>query len=580
MGRRFWIILLVGFLPVSSLAQPDAGSLSREDEEAQGFPQPRIEAPDAEPAPPALTDLGETTVEVASVRFTGATELVDDEVLQDAVEPGIGEELDFDGLRALAERVTRALKDAGWFLARGYLPEQDVSDGVIEIRILAGRLDSEGPAFEIRNAGERALRIDPGRLRAMAASELEPGEPLRTAPLDRAILLMDDLPGLKASATLAPGDAPDSTRVVVNAEQDKLLNARLGASNFGNRSTGRGQLTAQLRFADPSGRGDEATLDVTHAEGLEIAGGRYEFPIGYQGLRVHLGARYLGYEVVEGTEEDLAAELNGRNRSASAGLEYPLIRQRRHQFWAEADYAYSAPEDFGGGEQTADKRVSDGGIALRSTRLDTAGGGGQTRWRVRAGTGKLNLARNDQSLRLDQSASGYDTNGSYATLNYRLSRLQRLDGAMSLFGEWEGQKADSNLDSSQKFYPAGPNGVRAYPGGEASADEGDRLRLELRYDDTAPWGLGQLQYKAFFDRAWVRLHHDPMDVQIASETGRNTYRITGAGLGITLSEPGRYYIRLLAAKTLGDNPGRSANGNNSDGRDDDERVWLQGVWWL
>ena len=576
-------LVAAGMLAVASaaaLAQPDAGSLLRQEEEAERS-QPRdFERLPAEESLPPLTDTGDVTVEVESVEFTGDTQLVSEDVLNKAVEPAIGQSLDFEGLKALAARVTRVMKDEGWFLGRAYLPRQDVTDGVIRIQLEAGRLDSSGPVFEIRNVGEEPLRISEGRLQAMAARELEPGAPLRTRPLDRTVLLINDLPGISARASLTPGESPGSTTVQLNASQAPLLRGEVSATNFGNRSTGRAQTNFGLTMLDPTGNGDRLRTSFIHAEGLDLARGIYEFPLGYEGTRVRLQARYLSYEVVEGTEQVLAADLNGRTRAASVEVDHPLVRQRRSNLTLMADYEYSAPEDFSNGVERANKRIADYGVGLRGSALDRLFGGGRTTGSVRLGAGRTDLSRNADSLNTDQGSSGLDTHGRYATLRYRLSRLQQVHGPVSAYLGWDGQRTDRNLDSSQKFYPAGPNGVRAYPGGEASADEGDRLRVELRLDQTAPLGLGNLQYSAFYDKAWVRLNDDPGDLQITNATGRNRYDLSGFGAALTLSQQGRFHIGLTAARVIGNNPGRTSDGLNSDGRADEERVWLQGIWWL
>ena len=58
-------------------------------------------------------------------------------------------------------------------------------------------------------------------------------------------------------------------------------------------------------------------------------------------------------------------------------------------------------------------------------------------------------------------------------------------------------------------------------------------------------------------------------------TASNSYQLDGVGLGLNLSKPGKYTVRLTWAQTLGDNPGRSvANDANSDGLKDNQRLWF------
>lgn len=64
---------------------------------------------------------------------------------------------------------------------------------------------------------------------------------------------------------------------------------------------------------------------------------------------------------------------------------------------------------------------------------------------------------------------------------FALLYLQAFNQGWSLYANLEAQSADKNLDSSEKFFLGGAQGVRAYPLGEAAGDEGAMATLELRY---------------------------------------------------------------------------------------------------
>jgi POTRA domain, ShlB-type len=55
--------------------------------------------------------------------------------------------------RKVAVRVTGLYRDRGYFLARAYLPAQEIEGGIVRIAVLEGRYDS---------TGERHL-VGPGR---------------------------------------------------------------------------------------------------------------------------------------------------------------------------------------------------------------------------------------------------------------------------------------------------------------------------------------------------------------------------------------------------------------------------------
>jgi hemolysin activation/secretion protein len=579
-----FILALLMALAASAIADDsnqstDAGSILRQEEALQTpapapLPEIEIEAP-----LPELTGIGDVTVDVREVRFTGAIDLVGDAALNEVVAEAIGRDLDFEGLQALAERVTRHLKDEGWILARAYLPEQDVSDGVITIDIIPGRLDTQGRAFRIEDIGEQPLRIDPERLGDMLIALIPEGEPVREADLNRAILLINDLPGIDALARLEAGEATGSTHILLSVREGDLFSASANASNFGSRSTGQTRGGVNAALSGPFGIGDQATFGYTRSEGLDLAQLGYSRPLGASGLRLDLAHTNLRYKVIDGPGED--DDLKGDAWTNRAGVEFPVIRTQLTNLSVGFDWTYEALEDRIAGDKLSDKRVEFYSPSASFDHTDQLFGWvGRTDLSLTPRWGELDLSRVESDL--DADAAEFQADGHYKKAEYRVSRLQGVaDLPLTLFAELRGQWAGDNLDSSQRFQVGGPNGLRAYPSGEASSDEGHLLRAEARYalpgDLTE---LGQMTLSAFYDHAWVQRHHDLRDQVIDSATGKNSYEIKGAGLSLSLVPNDRVSFSLTWAATIGDNPGRDTNGNDSDGYDDDHRAWLQAVFRL
>ncbi len=195
--------LLCGTL--SAQTHPDAGTLLQE--QRQQVPSLPDRLPDQEKrgvVKPPLTDTG-IKVLVKEFRFTGNYEgLATDAELQQLVREYIGKELGLRQLQHVAAIVTNYLREKkGYLLARAYVPKQDVTDGIVEIGIVSGRIDSR-----VRLDISRPSRIDPALLSDIAGRAVPEGSPARIEHLERAILLMNDLPGIKASASLEPGTTP------------------------------------------------------------------------------------------------------------------------------------------------------------------------------------------------------------------------------------------------------------------------------------------------------------------------------------------------------------------------------------
>jgi hemolysin activation/secretion protein len=116
--------------------------------------------------------------------------------------------------------------------------------------------------------------------------------------------------------------------------------------------------------------------------------------------------------------------------------------------------------------------------------------------------------------------------------------------------------------------------VRAYPIGEANGDSGWVANFELRYDVPYQTDIGNLQLVGFFDTGHITLHEQRWTGDVTNASGRNEFSLSGSGIGINFSHADRFAIRGIWAHTIGDNPGRSTSGFDSDGKSDDNRFWL------
>lgn len=563
------------FAPVFAQTPPDAGGLLRQQEELRRRAPSQLPPAKAEEERPPL-QVGEgQKVRVKAIRFSGATGLVPEAALQALVADAIDRQLDFAALQQLAERVTAYLKGKGWFLARAYLPRQDVTEGVIEIALMAGRLSDKAPV-QVTPGGKTPLRMDSARLQAMADRALPPGAPAQENALNRVVLLMNDLPAVEARARLEAGDQPDTTRIAITVVEGPLFNLNLVLDNHGSRSTGVAQLNASASLNSPLGLGEQFTLASTLTEGLKLNRLGASLPIGYDGWRLSANYSDMRYDVVSGAG---AGTSSGESQTGSLGLTYPWLRSRTANVYLNLGYAHKALLDLSAGNTLNDKSVDVGSLSVNGDFLDIRGGGGLTNWSLGLSLGRLALSDSPTvAVNRQTDAAGYQTHGHFKKWTYALSRLQKLPGAFTLNASLSGQQAAKNLDSSEKFIAGGPYGVRAYPGSEGSADSGMLAQVELRYDWPQVFKLGLLQLQTFLDAAQVELHHDPRGIPIPTATGRNRYTLGGAGVGFSLSKNGSHVVRAAFAHKLGNNPGRTVDGKDADGRDDASRLWLSAMF--
>jgi hemolysin activation/secretion protein len=549
-----------------ALAQvpPDAGRIQQDFERGRIPPAPPrtpAEPLIEQPAKPALRAPDNVRIPVKGFRITRNTAFREDELLP-LLKEFVGKNLSLEDLQRAADVITRHYRDRGYFVARAYVPAQDIRDGIVEITVLEGRIDR----VSVKPIGETRLREQV--VGSVLKNALPSNGLIRQDDLERGLLLLNDLPGIDVRSVLQPGETLGTTNLTAQLSEGPLVSGDVDFDNYGNKFSGLYRLGMTANVNDPSGYGDLASIRVQTSDGATYARAGYAIPVGSSGLKA--GASYTG------TTYELCCEFapigaRGDAQTVSLSALYPVLRSREANFYVSATYDVRHYFNATIASTTSDKRAKVGTLAGNGDFRDSVGGGALSNYTLAYSYGRLNLDAYPPDQDLDDRTAR--TNGNYSKAAYALARQQRLGDTFGLYGSLNGQFASKNLDSSEKFMLGGPFGVRAYPTGEAVGDDGLLANLELRY------GLQPgLQLAAFLDYGHIRLHRYEWDGwQGANTTIKNRYNLAGYGFGLSWNAPGSFSARASVAQRIGENPGRDANGNDSDGTKDRTRFWLQAV---
>jgi hemolysin activation/secretion protein len=566
-------VFIIFLLLCSTLmAQPDAGTLLKEQRQAapaipDRFPEKEV----IKEAEAPSSDTG-VKIPVREIKFTGDySKMATEAELYELVREKIGKELTFFELKQITLYITNYLREKkGFLLARAFLPEQDVTDGIIEIQIIAGHISGMANI----NVREPA-RVRKEILQGIADHAIPEESATRMDKIERAVLLINDLPGIKAQASLEPGATPGSTSLKINASEDRLIQGLLSADNHGDRYTGYIRGAGQIFANDSFGQGDQIAISYVGAEDMIHGIASYALPIGYSGLKGNISYSYLHYEL---GEELKPLNAKGEAQVIGSNLSYPVVRSRRASLWLELGFEYLDLWDEANSIKTRDRELAVGSLNLRGNFFDRFKGGGLTIAEMTFYGGNADLSGVASNRMAD--AAGPGTHGGFSRLTYSMARLQRMTQAVALFVSMRGQLASGNLDSSQKFILGGPYGVRAYPSGEGAGDEGHMGTVEIRYDLPPIPYLKSTQLVGFYDAGWTKLNHDPWPGAITNTTGKNDYLLSSGGIGLNIQYPGIYSLRATYAHKVGSNDGRNIQGKNADNRAHSGRFWVQMVLWF
>jgi len=527
--------------PLHAQTLPNAGSLLQQLEGGRSPALPK-DARQAQPPPPMLQPSDRTQEVLVRSLATQGNHLLSDAQLQPLLSAYLGKKLTYLGLQQVAAQIAQAYSDAGW-IARVYLPEQDVTDGHIVFQIV------EAIYSGAKLQGAEPLRLKFSNALSRLNAQQPVGKPLNTRALDRALLLIQDLPGITVTGSLQEGERSAETALLLKMSDAPAMDGEVGVDNQGNRSTGANRVTLNANFNSPTGRGDLITANMAISGGSNYLRLAYSLPVGVDGWRVGANVSGLQYRV---TSAEFSA-LNAIGDTSGVGLEasYPIVRSRPGNLYLQlnADDKHSHNESL----QTvqSDYQVESVDATLSGNLFDNFLGGG-------ANSASLGLTSGNVISNSGDPVPNNHPSGKFDKLHMALSRQQSLTDKFSLYAAWSAQMTSNQLESSEKFYLGGPNGVRAFPASEAGGSSGQLANLELRYQ--LPQNVTLAGFVDWGD--------------ISNYDKTPSYSLHGLGLSMNWKTPWGPTLKATVSHRGSPNPNPTAAGTDQDGSYIEDRFWL------
>jgi hemolysin activation/secretion protein len=365
-------VLLACFcFPALALAQvppQDAGRILRETETMRPPPEP----PRHESVP--LPKSPET--DAAAVKDDGGSLLVrafrierpeplDAAEVEAALASFTGRALSMTEIDAAARVVAALYHARGYYLARAIIPPQDARDGTLRVVVTVGHY---GTVRLHNNAEVRDSQV------AAIFADVTDGETVRRAALERALLLISDLPGQGRlpNVSARPGQKPGTVDMDVTVEPGKPVDGFVVHDNQGTRFTGRQRLGAGLTWNAPLGLGDKLTLTGAYGGGNSRHSGvgrlAYSLPLA-PGLRVETAVEHSDYEL--GGHDFESLDATGTSDSVELGARYFALREQNRSLELSARVSSSRlRDDYDSYGLTIRKKVTNGTLGAR---LDQSG---------------------------------------------------------------------------------------------------------------------------------------------------------------------------------------------------------------
>lgn len=471
----------------------DSGRL---DQASPKSPQTEIEIP-KEPVPAAPSDLADRGFVLTNVEVRGAVSLSRDKLVP-IWERQRGQLISVRDLYAIADKIAAAYAKAGFALYRVSVPRQGFSDGPALIDVTEGYVD----AVAIEGVPTDS---DLPLLKAYAAKIIA-DRPLRQATLERYLLLMDQIPGIKVGSRLEPiNGRPGAVRLRLGV-QKKTWEYGLGFNNQGASALSRLQLDANVALNSLFSQGDRTQVVV----GAPLQIDRYQYygvnhlqPIGQDGATVTLS---LGDLVTHPS----GSGISGNALMGSIQTTYPVILASRENLLATGSFDFLNSNNAILGRTVSDERT-------RAVRLGLAYGL-EDRW---SGTNTASGVLSQGIDAVGAKRGGPENGGpAFTKINLRLGREQDLSARYVIRVKSAVQYTQDHLPSTEQFAYGGLDFGRGFDQAALLGDQAIAFAAETAYrlsEKAQPTWLDKSEI--FVSGDWARAWNLDTNFQLRNDSG-------------------------------------------------------------
>lgn len=468
--------------------------------------KPQTQAAEESVAPAVVSAEAQSAVpRIASAIMVEGAPTIPRAAFSDALVPFIGRNLSGEDLSALVRAVADVARKDGYPFASAWIEPQALTGGVLRVRIDAGTVSA------VRVIGA----INPQADRILSAA-LVGDQPVRREQLERAILLVGDLPGVTVQGTKFTRQNGFGILLVTIAQDRASGFAQI--DNRGSKEIGPIRSTLLGNLRNLIGSGDELGIigALTQFDWSEFGFGRlrYTAPIDTDGAtlsasfsygRTHPGASLAALNVI------------GKSVDAAAAFTKPLKRSRAVSLWGALEFRGLRTRQSLLGAPLREDRLATLTASLTAA-VKTGEGALRAQLLMTSGLPLAGVTHQGQPR-----SSRSDGDARFVTWGYSAEWIMPLDGKWSVALASDGQLASRPLLATAEIGAGGPTFGRAYDYAERTGENGILGSAELRYEIGAIGPvLDRLQLYASVDGGYVG--------NLRGGRGGGSLLSTGAGL--------------------------------------------------
>ncbi len=433
----------------------------------------------------------------------------------------IGQTVSLADIYSIAHALTQKYRNDGYILTQIVVPPQTIEGGNIRLRAVEGFIDRVTVQGEEDDTSLNLIRTYAQRIQ-------QDGTPLNVKSLERALLLINDLPGVSARSILSPSTSKTGAADLTIIVDRTPLDALASFNNYGSRFLGPYQVGGAASLNSLLGFNERITTQIVVSpdtdQGKELGyySLAYSQPIGTYGTIFDASFSYTDTD--PGFTLD-AFDVEGQSSLYKIGLTHPIIRTRNFNLAGRLSFDARNVNSKNIIEPTRRDHIRALRAGARTEFLDTVLGLGINTVDVEFSQGLGLFGASDKNDANLTRASG---DPRFFKAEFEAQRLQRLVKGFNLLAGATGQLSSGALLSSEEIGVGGMSYGRGFDPSEIVGDEGIIGKLELQWSpeyDSQGRYMEDYHLFTFIDAG--RVWND--DATIATNK-RNS--ATSAGLGI------------------------------------------------
>lgn len=237
-------------------------------------------------------------------------------------------------INAVAADLTRKYRNDGYILTQVVVPAQTIENGVAKLRVVEGYIDQVSVTGEKSPAAEKLIN-------EIAQRTHTDGKPLNTVDLEHTLLLINDLPGVKARSILSPSKTKTGAADLNIMIERKPYSGSVSIDNYGTRYLGPIQVGGSVSANSYFGMNETITAQIFTTpdvhDGMELYYGSLGYSVPWSSTGTIFDLFYSNTNTDPGYTLD-QFDVRGRSQYFSATVRHPFVRTRNFNFTGRVKY--------------------------------------------------------------------------------------------------------------------------------------------------------------------------------------------------------------------------------------------------